>query len=164
MGASRLKVVGTFFPEAVMQDLRQIRSPSANDARAGRERPGRSPSSLASRVIAAILIAVGLPATAQASQFNPPSLEGFSPSGEHDVDGDGDGVNETHVQQYHNAAGDSIYSMTTNGHVWAWSLETKGESTNGPQNYVIRDSDCDGIFDEVYGLDDEYYLPDCVKK
>jgi hypothetical protein len=53
--------------------------------------------------------------------------------------------------------------MTTNGHLWAWSLETKGESTSGPQNYVIRDSNCDGVFDEVYSLEDKYYLPDCVK-
>ena len=54
--------------------------------------------------------------------------------------------------------------MTTNGRLWAWSLETKGESTSGPQNYVIRDSDCDGTFDEVYGLDEQYYLPECVSK
>jgi hypothetical protein len=140
------------------------RSSSAGGSRAGRGRPARSPSSLASLVIAATIAVAGLPATALATQFNPPSLDGYSPTDEHDVDGDGDGVKETHVQQYHNAAGDSIYSMTTNGHVWAWSLETKGESTNGPQNYVIRDSDCDGTFDEVYGLDDKYYLPDCVKK
>jgi len=53
--------------------------------------------------------------------------------------------------------------MTTNGHLWAWSLETKGESTSGPKNYVIRDSNCDGVFDEVYSLEDKYFLPDCVK-
>jgi hypothetical protein len=28
---------------------------------------------------------------------------------------------------------------------------------------VIRDSNCDGSFDEVYGLDDEFHVPDCVK-
>jgi len=106
----------------------------------------------------------GATGTANATQFSPPNMEGFSLYQEHDADGDGDGVQETHVQQYLNASGDSIYSMTTNGHLWAWSLETKGESTGGPLNYVIRDSDCDGVFDEVYGLDDKYYLPDCVKK
>ena len=136
----------------------------ADDARTRQGRAEKKPSSLAPLVIAAILIAAGLPASALASHFNPPSLEGFSPNGENDADGDGDGVKETHVQRYLNAAGDSIYSMTTNGRLWAWSLETKGESTSGPQNYVIRDSDCDGIFDEVYGLDDKYYLPECVSK
>jgi hypothetical protein len=114
-------------------------------------------------LILGILGMVGAAATANATQFNPPSLDGFSLANEHDADGDGDGVTETHIQQYYNAAGDSIYSMTTNGHLWAWSLETKGESTSGPQNYVIRDSNCDGIFDEVYSLEDKYYLPDCVK-
>ena len=47
--------------------------------------------------------------------------------------------------------------------MWAWSLETKGDSINGPKNYVIRDSDCDGVFDEVYGLDDKFTVPDCLK-
>ena len=105
----------------------------------------------------------GAAGIAQATQFNPPSLDGYNLTDEHDADGDGDGVKETHVQQYFNSDGDSIYSMTTNGHLWAWSLETKGESTSGPQNYVIRDSDCNGVFDEVYSLEDKYYLPDCVK-
>jgi hypothetical protein len=110
-----------------------------------------------------IIGAGGATGTANASQFNPPKLDGYSLANEHDADGDGDGVKETHIQQYYNVAGDSIYSMTTNGHLWAWSLETKDESTSGPQNYVIRDSNCDGVFDEVYSLEDKYYLPDCVK-
>jgi hypothetical protein len=114
-------------------------------------------------MIVGFLCAGGAMGTAHATQFNPPSLDGFSLADEHDADGDGDGVKETHVQQYFNPDGDSIYSMTTNGHLWAWSLETKGESTGGPLNYVIRDSDCDGVFDEVYSLEDKYYLPDCVK-
>ena len=147
-----------------MENPKQNRSLSAGNARAGRGWSVKNPSALAPLVIAAFLGTAYLPAPVQATQFNPPSLEGFSPGGEHDADGDGDGVNETHVQTYYNAAGDSIYSMTTNGYLWAWSLETKGESTSGPRNYVIRDSDCDGIYDEVYGLDDKYYLPDCVKK
>jgi hypothetical protein len=147
-----------------MQNPKQIQSLAADQAPVGRGWSGTI-SSLSALLLGAMISgAAALPSSAQASHFDPPSLEGFSPVGEQEADGDGDGVNETHIQKYHNAAGDSIYSMTTNGHVWAWSLETKGNSTSGPRNYVIRDSDCDGVFDEVYGLDDEYYLPDCVKK
>ena len=131
---------------------------------AGSCRPGLTSASLTLLILIGMLGMAGAAGVAVASQFNPPSLDGYNLHEEHDADGDGDGVKETHVQQYFNASGDSIYSMTTNGHLWAWSLETRGESTSGPQNYVIRDSDCDGVFDEVYGLDDKYYLPECVKQ
>ena len=99
---------------------------------------------------------------AQAKPFTPPDLEGFNLHDERDADGDGDGKNETTLGQYLNPNGDSIVSFTSNGKVWAWSLDTR-DSDTGPQNYVIRDSDCDGTFDEVYGLDDEFNVPDCVK-
>jgi hypothetical protein len=153
-----------------MQVDKQIRPSSGNRPGAGYTTctvpcvPERLSQSLALLMIVVILCVGGAMGTANATQFNPPKLDGYSLANEHDADGDGDGVKETHVQQYYNAAGDSIYSMTTNGHLWAWSLETKGESTSGPQNYVIRDSDCDGVFDEVYSLEDKYYLPACVKK
>jgi hypothetical protein len=141
-----------------------IRSGVAYSARGrGPYRPGNVPLSLLVFVLFAFLLAGGVPVTAGTAQFNPPSLEGFTPTNEHDADGDGDGVKETHIQNYANAAGDSIFSMTTKGRVWAWSLETKGESTGGPKNYVIRDSNCDGVFDEVYGLDDKFTVPDCLK-
>jgi hypothetical protein len=154
-----------------MQFDKQFRPPSGN-------RPGARYTSCASEpcrsrktslshallMLVGILGAGGATGTANATQFSPPNMEGFSLYQEQDTDGDGDGVKETHIQQYLNASGDSIFSMTTNGHLWAWSLETKGESTSGLHNYVIRDSDCDGVFDEVYGLDDKYYLPGCVKK
>ena len=55
--------------------------------------------------------------------------------------------------QYLNESGDSLVSMSIGGQVWAWSLDTR-DNDSGPNNYVIRDSDCDGQFDEVYGLDD----------
>jgi hypothetical protein len=28
---------------------------------------------------------------------------------------------------------------------------------------VIRDSNCDGTFDERYGLDEQFHVPDCLK-
>jgi hypothetical protein len=97
-----------------------------------------------------------------AQQFEPPKLDGFNVHAERDADGDGDGVKETHIKQYFNTAGDSIVSMTTKGRVWAWSLDTR-DSKSGKSNYVIRDSNCDGKFEELYGLDDEFHVPDCLK-
>ena len=97
-----------------------------------------------------------------AEHFEPPNMEGFNLHSERDADGDGDGVNETHIMQYVNSNGDSMFSMSTQGRIWAWSLDTR-DSSIGTSNYVIRDSDCDGNFDEVYGLDDEFHVPACVK-
>lgn len=100
--------------------------------------------------------------SALAAQFTPPDMSGFSLHDERDADGDGDGVNETRVRHYLNTDGDSVFSMTSNGRLWAWSLDTRDDET-GTHNYVIRDSNCDGVFDEVYGLDDEFHVPACVK-
>ena len=97
-----------------------------------------------------------------AKQFQPPSLDGFTLHTERDADGDGDGVNETHIRQYLSPNGDSLVSMTTKGVVWAWSLNSRNSET-GNKNYVMRDSNCDGVFDEVYGLDEEFHVPDCLK-
>lgn len=99
---------------------------------------------------------------ASAQNFNPPDITGFTQQSERDADGDGDGVNETHIVKYANTHADSLVSMTTKGRTWAWSLDTRS-SESGPENYVIRDSDCDGTFDEVYGLDEEFHVPECLK-
>ena len=104
----------------------------------------------------------GMLRVAQATQFTPPDLEGYNLHDERDADGDGDGKNETRLGQYLNSNGDSIVSFTSNGRLWAWSLDTRDDES-GPRNYVIRDSNCDGVFDEVYGLDDEFHVPDCTR-
>jgi hypothetical protein len=98
----------------------------------------------------------------QASQFTPPDLNGFNMHDEREGDGDGDGVNETVIRQYLNDSGDSIVSMTTKGRLWAWSLDSR-DNASAVRNYVIRDSNCDGVFDEIYGLNDEFHIPDCLK-
>jgi len=104
----------------------------------------------------------GMAHLAVASDFTPPDMDGFSLHDQRDADGDGDGVDETHIMHYLNLTGDSLVSMTTRGHVWAWSLDTSDDDS-GTKNYVIRDSNCDGTFDEVYGLDDEFHVPDCLR-
>jgi hypothetical protein len=118
------------------------------------------------RIVTVIFFCAGVTAgmvrPAAASDFKPPDMDGFSLHDERDTDGDGDGVNDTHIMHYLSLSGDSIVSMTTQGRIWAWSLETRGEDS-GTKNYVIRDSNCDGMFDEVYSLDDKFYVPDCLK-
>ena len=109
-----------------------------------------------------IVSLTGMLQMAQAAPFTPPDLEGFKLHDERDADGDDDGNNETRLGQYLNSNGDSVVSFTSNQRVWAWSLDTRDDEA-GPRNYVIRDSNCDGIFDEVYGLDDEFHVPACVK-
>jgi len=94
--------------------------------------------------------------------FTPPALDGYTLHRENDADGDADGVEETHIKHYVNTNGDSLVSMSIKGVVWAWSLDTRDDES-GLRNYVIRDSNCDGEFDEVYSLDDEFHIPDCLK-
>lgn len=99
----------------------------------------------------------------ETSYFAAPSLEGYVLHRENDGDGDGDGVDETHIKHYMNPAGSTLFSMTTAEHLWAWSRSAPGEDTGIDSNYVIRDSNCDGVFDERYGLDEDFHVPECLK-
>jgi len=81
---------------------------------------------------------------------------------EEDADGDGDGINETHVRHYKNVTGDRLFSMTTKETLWAWSRQSHA-GVESDSNYVIRDGNCDGMFEQRYGLDEEYHVPDCLK-
>jgi len=117
-------------------------------------------------IIAAVLLAVvfvNTPAAAvDKGDYSAPVMDGFALTSEEDGDGDGDNVNETHIRHYSNDAGDRVFSMTTKDKLWAWSRESH-DGVDSDQNYVIRDSDCDGQFDERYSLDEQFHLPDCVK-
>ena len=117
-----------------------------------------------SQPITAIVLAcvLAMP-SAMATPYDPPKLDGFNLHAERDADGDGDGVKETHIKQYFNTSGDSIVSMTTKERVWAWSVD-KRNNDSAIKNYVIRDSDCDGVYDEVYSLEQDFHVPDCVKR
>lgn len=92
-----------------------------------------------------------------------PEMKDFALHNEYDDDGDGDGINETNIRHYINKQGDTVFSMTTNGTLWAWSLDTKGSGDSAiRENHVIRDSNCDGVFDERYRLDAEFHVPACL--
>ena len=104
------------------------------------------------------------PAIVEKGMFFNPDLSEYALHNESDDDGDGDGVNETHVKRYINSKGDTVFSMTTGGKLWAWSLDTKGgEDADIKSNFVIRDSNCDGVFDERYRLDAEFHVPTCLQ-
>jgi hypothetical protein len=94
--------------------------------------------------------------------FRGPGMEGFVKVQVYEADGDGDGEKETLVRRFRNLAGDRMFTMTTGEKLWAWSLDSADK--NGIESdYVLRDSDCDGRFDQRYSLDDEFTPPDCVK-
>ena len=108
--------------------------------------------------------AEAIPSATRGLYFGP-DLTGFAAHDEYDADGDGDGVNETHVKRYVNEAGDTAFSMTTGERVWAWSLDTKADDgSNVRENYVVRDSNCDKVFDERYSLNAEFHVPACLAK
>ena len=89
-------------------------------------------------------------------------MAGFNLHHEREANGDCEDENETQLRQYLNASGDSLISFTTNGRIWAWRLDTR-DNEAGPHNYVIRDSNSDGVFDEDYRLDDAFHVPDCTR-
>ena len=102
-------------------------------------------------------------ASVEKGMFFKPELNDYALHNESDEDGDGDGVNETHVRRYINSKGDTAFSMTTNDKLWAWSLDTKaGDDSDIKKNYVIRNSNCDSVFDERYSLNAEYHVPTCL--
>lgn len=100
----------------------------------------------------------------ETSYFGAPNLEGYVLHRENDGDGDGDGVEETHIKHYVGQDGSALFSMTTMERLWAWSLSTPDADAGIDSNYVIRDSNCDGVFDERYGLDEDFHIPDCLKQ
>lgn len=113
-------------------------------------------------ILLALVFISGSVLAVEKGDYKAPSLDGFTLVSEEDADGDGDGVNETHVRHYGNAAGDLVFNMTTKDKLWAWSRQSHG-GAGSDKNYVIRDSNCDGVFNERYNLDEEYHVPDCLK-
>ena len=111
-------------------------------------------------MLAAVLFA-GPVAAIEKGDFKAPPLDGYTVTSEENADGDGDGLKETHVKHYSSSMGDRLFSMTTKGYLWAWSLQSHA-GPESDKNYVIRDSNCDGVFDERYKLDEEFHVPDCL--
>lgn len=117
---------------------------------------------IATAVILFLALTSGAASAVEKGDYKAPSTDGYTLISEQLADGDGDGVKETHVRHYGNSKGDLLFSMTTKEKLWAWSRQSQG-GAESEKNYVIRDSNCDGMFNERYGLDDEYHIPDCLK-
>ena len=96
----------------------------------------------------------------ETGKYPVPNMEGFVKIQEYLADGDEDGRKETTVRRFKNLEGQRMFSMTTKDQVWAWSRDSGGNELE--QNYVLRDSNCDGTFDERYSLDEEFKVPDCL--
>jgi len=100
--------------------------------------------------------------TMEKGEYPAPTLDTYQPAGESDADGDG--VNKTLIRRYINETGESIFSLTTKDRVWAWSFTVAvGDQLDPTRSYIIRDSDCDGVFDEKYGTTEDFQVPACLK-
>ena len=112
-----------------------------------------------------VLLLAGAPSMAvETGFFRGPGMEGFVKISEHDGDGNADGTKETRIRRFRNVNGDRMFTMTAKDQLWAWSVDAVGDDDSEiNRNYVLRDSDCDGRFDERYRLDEGFNLPDCLK-
>jgi hypothetical protein len=112
----------------------------------------------------ALLLGAGQAHSMETGSFTGPGMEGFVKIGESDGDGDADGTDETRIRRFRNLNGDRMFTMTAKDRLWAWSVDAVNDDDSDlNRNYVLRDSDCDGRFDERYRLDEGFNLPDCLK-
>lgn len=99
--------------------------------------------------------------------FEPPSLDGYSLVEEKLLDKDEvkDGIKETRLEKYQSRSGEKIGKYVTGGKNWAWAVApNRKDVCHYPDNYVIRDSDGDGVFDERYRFcGEEFWLPTWTK-
>ena len=112
----------------------------------------------------AVGLAVLTAGTSGQATFTAPGLQAYRLQKAYQQDADGDGVEETHVHRYRSRVGDQVLSLSARGQVWAWTLDTANDDdADIMANHVIRDSDCDGNFDQRYGLHEPYRLPVCLQ-
>jgi len=90
----------------------------------------------------------------------------FVSSCPYDLDCPRDNKDETFVERF--VGGDFILirlSIIANGATYAWIVFEKYEEIeNYIDNYVLRDTDCDGKMDEYLNGDKKIYIPDCIRR
>ena len=90
----------------------------------------------------------------------------FISSCPYDLDCPRDYKDETLVERF--VGGDYILnrlSIIGNGATYAWIVfEKYVEKENYIDNYVLRDTDCDGKMDEYLNGDKKIYIPNCIRR
>jgi len=119
-------------------------------------------------LLVALLVSIALQSHAmEKGIFQPPSLEDYEYERAWQMDINKDGVKETHVTMYKNSDGGKILKITSlNGTVWAWAVRSSywpKDKEDLTKNYTLRDSNCDGVFDEKLKNDEAYKVPDCLR-
>ena len=114
-------------------------------------------------LLCGVVATMGSAKAVEQGAYTPAAMDGFVKVQEYDADGNEDGTRETRIRRYRNLDGDKVFDMVTQGKLWAWSLDSYGDDdTDLEKNYVIRDSNCDGEFDERYTIDAEFKVPPCL--
>lgn len=119
---------------------------------------------LASNAFAVILMtaSTSVPAS-ETGVFQPPGLDGYAFVEEKSLDKDEkpDGIRETRLEIYQSRSGEKIGKYVTGGKTWAWAVAPNRKNVcHYPDNYAIRDSDGDGVFDERYRYcNEDFWLP-----
>ena len=100
------------------------------------------------------------PVAVDSAGFPPPSVEGFESRGIHMMDGSPaiEGA-ETAVEIFVNPVKDTIYRISLNGVTWGYGWLPGGEAIQG---HILRDSDCDGDYDEKWDPDAPFSAPECA--
>ncbi len=110
-----------------------------------------------------VLFACELAHAMETGTFEPPSLDGYAFIEEKLLDKDEkpDGIRETRLEKYQSRSGEKIGKYVTGGKTWAWVVAPNRKNVcRYPDNYGIRDSDGDGVFDERYRYcGEEFWLP-----
>jgi len=115
-------------------------------------------------LIVVLLLSAAPSIAVETGLFTAPEMEGFVKIQELDGDGNDDGVKETRIRRFRNVNGDRMFTMTAKDQLWAWSVDAVDDDDSQiNRNYVLRDSDCDGSFDQRYRLDEGFNLPACLE-
>ena len=117
------------------------------------------------RAVGAVRLGLKVAKAKEMGQYQPPSLDGYRLSQVKMVDMSKpeDGVNETTYEIYKKGNESLVGRFLTNRKVWAWAVyHNLKDIHDSARNYVFVDSQCKGVFDERYGPDEEFYLPDCI--
>lgn len=97
--------------------------------------------------------------------YEPPDLAGYVLYKSRLIDADEppDGIKESLLEKFRTSDGKKVFRISTRGYVWAWSKKNAQDTNSSKENYVIVDSDGDGIFDVRYSLKEIFGRPSYLK-